>query len=164
MSRAFIAVILFVMATCTYAQNNLCQKNEAVYFSCLAGKKIMSLCGSKQISESEGYLIYRFGKDGHIELEYPNKILSPKGLFSIEYQLWAHDEKTSISFKNGTYYYSIYNQFIGGQTDSDATNSSYGETAGIVVNRKNKVIADIRCSDEITIAIKPLKFLSTKQP
>jgi hypothetical protein len=163
MNRSFAAALSLLIANSAYAADSLCLKSEAVYFSCAAGKKLVSLCGSNQINESEGYITYRYGSKAHLELEYPNKITHPKRLFSVEYQLWAHDERTDINFKNGAYYYSIYSQFIGGLFDPNVTNSGYGESAGVIVSRKGKEIADIRCTGEVTIAIEPLKFLSNNQ-
>jgi hypothetical protein len=57
----------------------------------------------------------------------------------------------------------VPNQFIGGQFDPDAENSNYGESAGVTAGRKDKEISDIRCTEAVTVAIEPLKFLTKKQ-
>jgi len=44
-----------------------------VIFSCAVKRpaKIVSVCASKDITAEKGYLQYRFGLPGKIELEYP---------------------------------------------------------------------------------------------
>ncbi|MGX2039774.1 hypothetical protein ACWJKU_06520 [Methylocaldum sp. MU1018] len=53
---------------------SLCTPEETVVFSCrTAGKKgkLLSLCGSRVLDEKAGYIQYRFGSPGKIELEFP---------------------------------------------------------------------------------------------
>jgi hypothetical protein len=160
MYRSFIVAIVFVLSNAASATDSLCRENETVYFSCAAGKKLISLCGSKQLNESEGYLTYRFGTERHLELEFPTNISHPKGLFSVQYLLLAHDERIDISFKIGDYLYNIYDEFIGGQGDPNDTKPRGG--AGIAVSKESKAIADIQCTSPATNKIAQLKFLFKK--
>src|SRR5438128_10829064 len=53
--------------------NSLCAKDERIIFSCITKRaaKIVSLCASKDLTNDRGYLQYRFGLPGKIELEFP---------------------------------------------------------------------------------------------
>src|SRR6266480_5829555 len=53
--------------------NSLCTKDERVVFSCPVKRpaKIVSVCASKDLTSEHGYLQYRFGLPGKIELEFP---------------------------------------------------------------------------------------------
>ena len=53
---------------------SLCQSSEQTIWSCTTVKnKIASVCASKDLAEDKGYLQYRFGVPGKIELEYPKE-------------------------------------------------------------------------------------------
>ena len=51
----------------------LCARDERIIFSCPIRRpaKIVSLCGSKNLTSERGYLQYRFGVPEKIELEFP---------------------------------------------------------------------------------------------
>src|SRR5258706_2400818 len=53
--------------------NSLCAKDERLIFSCPVKRaaKIVSVCASKDLTNDHGYLQYRFGVPGKIELAYP---------------------------------------------------------------------------------------------
>src|SRR6187401_870618 len=53
----------------------LCEQTEKIVFSCpiVNSRKIVSLCSSKELTKEKGYLQYRFGVPGKIELEFPNQ-------------------------------------------------------------------------------------------
>lgn len=51
---------------------SLCQSSEKTIWTCTTEKnKIASVCASKDLAEDKGYVQYRFGSLGKIELEYP---------------------------------------------------------------------------------------------
>ena len=51
----------------------LCAAEEQTLWNCVAKKsqKMASLCGSKDLSATKGYVQYRYGKVGHVELAFP---------------------------------------------------------------------------------------------
>jgi hypothetical protein len=55
--------------------NSLCTKDERIIFSCPVKRpaKIVSVCASKDLTSDRGYLQYRFGLPGKIELEFPQR-------------------------------------------------------------------------------------------
>jgi hypothetical protein len=51
---------------------SLCQPSEQVIWNCpTTNNKTASICASKDLAEEKGYLQYRFGRQGKIELEFP---------------------------------------------------------------------------------------------
>jgi hypothetical protein len=54
--------------------DSLCDASERVLFSALVkgSNKLVSICSSRKIDKQEGYLQYRFGRPGQVELEFPS--------------------------------------------------------------------------------------------
>ena len=52
---------------------SLCQAGEQTIWSCAATtkNKLASVCASKDLAEDKGYVQYRFGSPGNVELEFP---------------------------------------------------------------------------------------------
>ena len=88
----------------------LCEKNEKVIFSCGMKKsaKILSLCSSKELDKQKGYVQYRFGLPGKIELEYPADRKSTQSAFS--YSRYTRPLVTYLALRFGTngFKYSIH--------------------------------------------------------
>jgi Phage integrase family len=61
----------------------LCASGEETFFRCvLKGRaKEAALCGSKDLSKSSGWLSFRFGSPGAIEVEYPGSQVHPSKAF-----------------------------------------------------------------------------------
>lgn len=54
------------------AEAGHCREQEQTFFNCkLHGGKVVSVCGSKKLTTTSGYLQYRFGAHGRLELEFP---------------------------------------------------------------------------------------------
>jgi len=70
----FCALVISAPASQTQT-GSLCESTEKIVFSCTGGKaaKIVSLCSSKELTKDRGYLQYRFGLPGKIELEFPKQ-------------------------------------------------------------------------------------------
>src|SRR5919106_687690 len=85
MSKACFVLLLVLLTFCSgwiTASNvaqlqpgSLCERDEKIVFSCTVGKaaKTVSLCSSKELTKDTGYMKYRFGLPGKIELEYPQE-------------------------------------------------------------------------------------------
>ena len=53
---------------------SLCRAGEQTIWTCTTVKnKVASVCASKDLAEETGYVQYRFGSPGKIELEYPKE-------------------------------------------------------------------------------------------
>lgn len=96
----------------------LCQQSEQVVFSCpLRGKaKIVSLCGAKNLSATEGYLSYRFGTAKRIELVFPPDQHETQQRFRYAHYLRYQVNRTSVSFTNDEYTYTLFDSYDGEQT------------------------------------------------
>src|SRR5688500_7074147 len=114
--RTLIALFLLVsfISGLAYADETLCEKSEAVYFSCpVASSKRISVCGSPAISESEGYLQYRFGRPGAVELEYPKTKEKTQQQFYWEENNNYQGGSRTLYFEIGSYSYGVFSFELG---------------------------------------------------
>ncbi len=96
----------------------LCQQTEQVVFSCpLRGKaKIVSLCGTKDLSATEGYLSYRFGTAKRIELAFPPDRRDTQKRFRYAHYLRYRVDRTNVSFTNEGHTYIVFDSYDGEST------------------------------------------------
>ena len=94
---------------------SLCERDEKIVFSCAVGKqaKIVSLCSSKELTKDRGYLRYRFGLPGKIELEYPKDGERPQQAFKYSHYFRYQVDTTEISFSLNGYEYAIVDDYNG---------------------------------------------------
>src|SRR6266404_2428089 len=80
--------------------NTLCAQDERVIFSCPVKRpaKIVSVCASKDLSSDRGYLQYRFGLPGKVELEYPKDRQGTQRKFHYTHYFRAQFDLTEIDF------------------------------------------------------------------
>jgi hypothetical protein len=121
-----ITAILLVLASGLVSADvsSLCEKTENIVWSCEFKKKVYSICSSKVLTESNGYLQYRAGTAKNIEFKYPELLQYPKDKF--QYGLLAHG--AMLIFKNGSYSYQISEPLIGQpeiSVEKDGNGSSY---------------------------------------
>jgi len=108
-------------ASLTIAQlqaGSLCESNEKIVFSCtVTGKtaKNVSLCSSKELTKDKGYLQYRFGLPGKVELEYPKQREQTQSAFKYSHYFRAQFDQTEISFTSDGYEYAIFDDYNGEQ-------------------------------------------------
>ena len=95
--------------------NTLCAKDERVIFSCPVKRpaKIVSVCASKDLTSDRGYLQYRFGLPGKIELEYPKDQSETQKKFHYTHYFRARFDLTSINFDIDGYEYSVFDDYNG---------------------------------------------------
>jgi hypothetical protein len=95
--------------------NHLCAKDERVIFSCPIKRpaKIVSVCASKDLASDRGYLQYRFGLPGKIELEYPKDRQGTQAKFQYSHYFRAQFDMTSINFTIDGYEYSVFDDYNG---------------------------------------------------
>jgi hypothetical protein len=95
--------------------NSLCSKDERVIFSCLVKRpaKIVSVCASKDLTSDRGYLQYRFGLAGKIELEYPKDRHGTQQKFHYSHYFRAQFDQTEIGFTIDGYEYSVFDDYNG---------------------------------------------------
>lgn len=134
-----------------------CTSNERTLFSCATKKnKIVSICASKDLSPNSGYMQYRFGKDGKVEMEVPQ---AAKGLpdFSLTASKDGHAEYNDISFFKGAFVYSLtsFRQITAKNKDGYPTPPS-SDSLSVRDTRKSMREGDIVFSDDCASLVTPL--------
>lgn len=101
--------------TRTLQRNSLCAKDERIIFSCPVKKpaKIVSVCASRDLTSERGYLQYRFGLAGKIELEFPKERTGTQQKFHYTHYFRAQFDLTSINFTIDGYEYSVFDDYNG---------------------------------------------------
>jgi len=94
---------------------SLCENTEKVIFSCTikTSMKIVSLCSSQELTKERGYLQYRFGLPGKIELEFPKQREQTQSAFKYSHYFRAQFDQTEISFAQNNYEYAIFDDYNG---------------------------------------------------
>lgn len=95
--------------------DSLCAKDERIIFSCAVKRpaKIVSICASKDLTSDRGYLQYRFGVPGKIELEYPRDRQGTQAKFQYSHYFRYQFDTTSIGFTIDGYEYSVFDDYNG---------------------------------------------------
>ncbi len=93
----------------------LCQTDERVIFSCLvkSGNRLVSLCGSKVLTDKSGYLQYRFGRGGRIELEFPGERQGSQQMFRYAHYFRPQVDRFSVSFTIKDHTYTVFKNYEG---------------------------------------------------
>ncbi len=102
----------------------LCARNEKLIFGALTTSgKMACLCASPDLTASQGYLQYRFGRPGRVELEYPAERAGSQRMFYYAHYARYQNEWASVRFKNKEYNYRIYYSYDG---ESGRPTTTYG--------------------------------------
>src|SRR5215471_3292929 len=93
----------------------LCSGDEKAYFSCRikSSTKTASLCGSKNLTPTQGYLQYRFGVPEKVEMEFPKEKQNSQKSFRYAHYFRAQDDHTEFSFDNNGHTYTLYSDYNG---------------------------------------------------
>jgi hypothetical protein len=88
---------------------SLCAKNENVVWSCetVRDRKLASICSSKVLEETRGYVQYRFGRVGQVEMEFPRERTNTQAAF--KYSRYTRPLVTylKLEFVNNGFTYTI---------------------------------------------------------
>jgi len=131
-----------VMAFDSVKPASLCAKGETVVWSCetVRDRKLASLCSSKVLDETRGYVQYRFGRAGQIELEFPRERTNTQGAF--KYSRYTRPLVTylKLEFDSGRFTYTI-------SDDSNEEEKPPQRVAAITVTPKgaNAKETSLRC-------------------
>jgi len=103
--------------------NSLCAKTERIIFSCLTKRagvrstggasKIASLCASRDLDKERGYLQYRYGLPGKVELEFPGSRTGTQQKFQYTHYMRYQVDLTEINFEIDGYQYQIFDDYNG---------------------------------------------------
>jgi hypothetical protein len=116
----------------------LCDTSEAVYLSCSIGAKLLSVCGSHQLTNESGYLKYLFGVPGkRPELIFPTGKVHPSRIFRRNEPLVsAKAGVMALAFDVTGFTYNVF-----------STHSAFGYNgAGVIVQKGGKEVALKECA------------------
>jgi hypothetical protein len=124
--------------------NSLCKADEQTFFSCTANKgKLISVCGSKDLSETNGYLQYRFGKlNKKPELTFPSSYQHPKNNFALANVGSAKSSAYNFRFKTSSFNYVVY-------VSTHAFGTPPYASAGVTSKKDNESIHYTTCKKQI---------------
>ncbi len=117
--RIAVQIFFFILTALTslnaYAAETHCLSDENIIFNCSmkVSSKTVSLCASKQLIKEKGYIQYRFGAPGKIELEYPSDRNGTQRKFAYTHYFRARVDRTELGFRNGNYDYSVFSDYEG---------------------------------------------------
>jgi hypothetical protein len=131
-------------STATRKPATLCEKNETVIFSCgmRQSTKILSLCGSKELGQQQGYVQYRFGQPGKVELEYPASRQNTQSAFTYARYTRPLVTYLALRFETNGYKYAIHQDDV--EDIKPAVRESY---VSIVAPGKDAV--EMKCSEPV---------------
>lgn len=138
---AFAASIIGVQAGGAAAAPTLCRPDETVIFSCPTGAHTVSICASKTLSRTEGYMQYRYGADGKIDLSYPDLSTRPADAFTVGNLSFSGGGGSWLRFSKGPYVYTIFSAIGNWGTERHPK----AEAAGVMVTKDGKAFANFPC-------------------
>ena len=123
---------------------SLCRNEEQIIFSCAVARspRIVSICGSKLLDHRNGYLQYRFGRVGAVELQFPRDRANTQIAFRYAHYFRAQVDRTEITFHNQNYTYVLFSYY------ENDINPPIKE-AGVRVTRHNSdgTEAELKCRE-----------------
>lgn len=132
----YVAVLLFFPLASQAETNSQghCQAAEDVVFSCSTGKKFISVCASKNLSATSGYIQYRFGPLQKPELLFPDIGSHPARYATGGTLMYSGGGGAYMRFVNGVHSYIVYSGIGNGW-----------EKQGVAVEKNGKLLADVPC-------------------
>jgi hypothetical protein len=132
------ALILLLIPCAAAAVSSHCSAEERTLFSCSTGRKVVSVCGSQDLSAAAGSVQYRFGPIGAPELTYPRAGDDWRQVTSSGVLTFAGGGGTYLAFTKGPFRYVVYT----------AIGRGWGSKAGVVVDKGGKRVASLPCKGE----------------
>jgi hypothetical protein len=155
-----LALIATIVGKSASADNerpfqSLCEPMEKTIFSCgFENNRLVSICASTNVAKEDGYVEYRYGKLGAIELSLPNKKTPPnkalKGTFQDFFRSsgnWQAGNHKAVTFTNGNYSYTVEKNMIFSRSAPDYSD----ETAKLYVRKNGESIAEKYCVTETVV-------------
>ena len=107
--RLLLAAPLILWSTGSYAVSSpLCAANEQTLWHCVfKNHKSSALCASAHLTANQGYLQYRFGVPGSIELAFPSSREQSHDAFRYAYYFRYQANYDTVRFTNNGVAYSL---------------------------------------------------------
>lgn len=151
---SLLVVIALVAINSQAAVPSHCAAEEMPLFSCQIEKsaKVVSVCASRPLSETSS-LAYRFGKPGHIELEYPETSENSLSKFRFAHYFRYQTDRITLSFNIGNYQYTVFDYYEGEEQPP------YRRGIDVYDTRQDKQVVSLICRDEVITTIRDLNKL-----
>ena len=119
---------------------NLCTSSETILFACSTGKKLISVCGTPNLSANSGQIFYRLAPIGKApEMTYPDDSQLAKTAFKQgSFRITNDRSGAFLSFSRGDYRYVLYS--------GEGNVQSYN---GVAVERAGKRVANLKCEGDV---------------
>ncbi len=123
--------------------NSLCRSEEQIFFNCpiAASVKTVSLCGSKTIDSRRGYIQYRFGEAGAVELQFPRDRANTQRVFRYAKYFRAQVERIEITVDAEDYRYVLFDYY-----DGDVKPAIREAGVRITRHSRNQQEGEIKCA------------------
>jgi len=155
------AMLLAGQITPNNHSSSLCRAEEQVIFSCTVtpGARTVSLCASGVLDHRRGYVQYRFGKPGAVELQFPQARANTQLAFRYAHYFRARVDRTEVSFDNQGYRYVIFDYYVGEITPVTAV-------AGVRVIKlgARQPETDLRCQGKALSKLGSLESVIPRDP
>jgi hypothetical protein len=88
---------------------SLCASDERVVWSCetVRERKLASICSSKALSKTSGYVQYRFGRPDQVEMEFPRERVNTQAAFTYSRYTRPLVTYLRLEFVNNGFTYTI---------------------------------------------------------
>ena len=145
---AWVALLLPIPVSAGEATG--CAPEQRTLFSCSTGKKLLSVCGSRDLTVSSGYLHYQVRRADSLELSYPPADVDWRTGNLVQGGTWLFSGGGGafMSFTNSPYRYVVYS----------ATGRGWGSKAGAVVEKNGSRIASLKCKGKVISELGPDLF------
>lgn len=126
---------------------------EIISYTCtLVNGKIASVCASRDLapgSDGPGYIAYRYGLPGKVELAYPEKLQPPSNLFFYS-GMWSHYEaQVSLSFARKPYIYTVFNHSYFKTNKRVSRSGKWAHRTGVSVRAGKTIVFQKMCKGNI---------------
>ncbi len=135
--------------TATKPAPTLCAASEQPVFSCsISGGRIVSACGSADLSPGAGSLSYKFGKSGKAELALPSSNDAWREQVLRGQVMYAGGGGSYLRFNAEPFAYVVYS----------AVGRGWGEKNGVMVLKDRRMVGFHRCVGRVQSELGPALF------
>lgn len=128
------------------AAKSHCEPTEQVIFSCRVGQKIASLCASKRLTHTEGYVQYRYGPPGKIEIDVPGRSLAERARITVLRSPPSNANALAMGVESGgATYYVFSSESVGSVSDGMR---SWVYDSGVEVHKGQDTVFSKRCTSQ----------------
>lgn len=148
LSTSWYSLLLLSLLLTTpnlWAATTHCTTQERIIFACRTGKKLVSVCASPTVTPSSGTVQYRFGPAGAPELTLPGAPAVPRSVAQAGTLMFSGGGGAYLRFTQGAFGYVVYT----------AIGKSWGQKAGVAVEKDGKRTANLKCTGAVTSELGP---------